>query len=34
MDTTLEDAGEYRVVVSNGAGSVTMTAYLEFFFSQ
>ncbi|CAI7996388.1 hypothetical protein GBAR_LOCUS1864 [Geodia barretti] len=32
LDTTLEDGGEYRAVVSNGAGSVTVAAFLEFFF--
>ena len=32
LDTRLEDAGEYRAVVSNGAGSVTVATFLEFFF--
>ena len=32
MDTKMEDQGVYRGIFSNGAGKVSLTASLEFFF--
>lgn len=32
MDTKLEDEGMYHAIISNGAGTETVVATLEFFF--